>query len=73
LFVIQKDMKDIFRKLLRQGDHFKKSLERAHNKFYQKIFKERKFLYDGMEKIGVSGEDADYYEEMYNCKNNVGR
>ena len=37
-------MKDIFRKLERQDDRFKKAMQVSHNNFYQKFFKEKRGL-----------------------------
>lgn len=44
--MIQKDIKDIFRKLVRQDQRFNKNLDAAHNKYYKKLFKEKWELYD---------------------------
>lgn len=45
LLVIQKDMKDIFRKLMRQEIRFKHHLQQAHTRFFQKFFKQKRAMF----------------------------
>jgi hypothetical protein len=44
LLVIQKDMKDIFRKLIRQDIKFKNSLQNSHTRFFNKFYKHKRAI-----------------------------
>ena len=44
LLVIQKDMKDIFRKLQRQDIKFKNQLQQNHTRFFNRFYKQKRSL-----------------------------
>ena len=44
LLVIQKDMKDIFRKLIRMDAKFKISLQNSHTRFFNKFYKHKRAI-----------------------------